>query len=861
MNVDDSVRMALSEATRSASVGSVSEVTAELGSLGGADASGGASISSPLSSRPTLSPCFKCEYDVTEERYVIREPKVIVPGQDKPIEPEDPRELKKNRTYVCAITRENNEVKAEIVEEDKVPDEALVSVPICKIDDSRGFDIITQYHVGAIVLGLAENENENDYFADERSLTLCGKESTDPTQIFKTNHFHIYGFGKFTVNGYTEPIGTYREASVLEIDPESMDASSVAFLVREGNSKEPDSNFLGYRKIKFGTGSRLSPFQYVEERRPAEEGEFGAGEGASVLVSAKLVQCVFYWEGQLKQLPDFDVSAILGGGTVYLTGKQEKPSASSPNPEWTWVIATAEAQAPDGGKVLNFRLYEFAGQKVKIDYRTTFLSLEDTTQKAYYQLKTANGAAKITLDATGASPKIEIEGEDGKKITLDVGAFPSDCQANALAIRSFKYTDKDGKQQIYHGLFCSDIDLGEIKGGGSDVEIKGGTGIKVTETNTGDKVTSTISNTGVIGLVGQGASQAANGTITTKAANGSGLKVTVTRTVEPTEKEPLSNGTLEVDIDGRDKNDTFGIHTMTVKGAKNEDDKTVRFLAIEDIEIDDRQCVKKDKTPADNRFDGGKGVSFGSEGSEFSLSTGTSNPALVLDHTTGQVLSIPAGVDSYIAVKRRKLQVLDGGSGGNAAVGYTTIGYGNLTINGISGQPYISFRLAGAQVASIQPNSSTKVLYINSADFGIALDGKQNNVKCLTTPTATLENASNDLNIANLKWISSQLKRLKLNDIDTNVKILATNNVNITQKQLVAGAGIKLTEANGKITISATGANTSGFTGTRNVLADTRYSGHYLQKRFYTETWKDGVLESSTLGNWITYHTAVEETA
>ena len=962
MNVDDSVRMALSEATRSASVGSVSEVTAELGSLGGADASGGASISSPSSSRPTLSPCFKCEYDVTEERYVIREPKVIVPGQDKPIEPEDPGKLSKNKTYVCAITRENNEVKAEIVEEDNVPDDALVSVPICKIDDSRGFDIIIQYHVGAIVLGgatfvgdmdgseaiggageeilvtghsgeegssgkdshsgiqfltvsgrgdggeklpakiiariknkdenedwaaktmtvpisgggtkivhflgcddvdLSESEDKNDYFADERSLTLCGKESTDPTQIFKTNYFHIYGFGKFTANEYAEPIGTYREASVLEIGPESTDASSVAFLVREGNSKEPDSNFLGYRKIKFGTGSRLSPFQYVEERRPAEEGEFGADEGASVLVSAKLVQCVFYWEGQLKQLPEFDVSGILGGGTVYLTGKQEKPSASSPNPEWTWVIATAEAQAPDGGKVLNFRLYEFADQKVKIDYRTTFLSLEDTTQKAYYQLKTANGAAKITLDATGASPKIEIEGEDGKKITLDVGAFPSDCKTNALAIRSFKYTDKDGKQQIYHGLFCSDIDLGEINGGGSDVEIKGGTGIKVTETTTGDKVSATVSNTGVIGLVGQDSSQAANGTITTKAANGSGLKVTVTRTAEPTEQAPLSNGTLEVDIDGRDKNDTFGIHTMTVKGAKDEDDQTVRFLATEDIEIDpkvdDSPCVKKDKTPADNRFDGGKGVSFGSEESKFSLSANLSNLALTLDHTTGQVFSIPADINSTIAIKRRDVVVQDSGS---PTVGSTYIGYGSLALKCLGAKmPYVSFKNGDTNLGSIQPHSGTRTLYINSADFGIALNGKQNNVKCLTTPTATLENAANDLNIANLKWISSQLKPLKLNDTDTNVKILATNNVNIKQKQLVSGTGIKLTKANGKITISATGANTSGFTGSRTVLADTQYSGHYLQKRFYTETWKDGVLESSTLGNWITYHTAVEETA
>lgn len=543
--------------------------------------------------------------------------------------------------------------------------EKSLAVPICKatVKQETGARWVRQFVTSAIVTGVASLEDQDFYDGDGRSITRMGHESTDPTQMWKSNYFHLHGFGYFTVPQIAQPIGTYQAASVLEIDPESTDASSVAFLVREGNSNEPNSNFLGYRKIKFGTGSRLSPFQYVEEHRPAKEGEFGADEGAYVLVSAKLVQCLFYWEGQLKQLPDFDVSGILGGGTVYLTGRQAAPSASSPNPEWTWAVATAEAQAQNGGKVLNFRLYEFAGQKVKIDYRTTFLSLEDTTQKAYYQLKTANGSAKITLDATGASPKIEIEGEDGKKITLDVGAFPSECKASALAIRSFKYTDKNGDQQIYHGLFCSDIDLGEIKGdGGSDVEIKGGTGIKVTETKTGDKATATVSNTGVIGLIGQDASQAANGTITTRGANGSGLKVTVTRTAEPTEQAPLSNGTLEVDIDGRGEGDAFGPKELQLEGKK---------------------------------------------------------------------------------------------------------------------------------VATI---------------FGTA-------------------------------------------------------NINIKQKKIAAGKGVTVTEANGVVTVTATGSDTSGFTGSRTVLADTRYSGHYLQKRFYTETWKDGVLESLTLGNWITYHTAVEETA
>lgn len=152
MNTSDEIRFSLSEVPRRTTTGTaVGDIGIELAARG----SEGDSFSEPYGheNEPAPPPCFKCEYDVKKELYVIREPKVIVPGQDKPIEPEDPGELQKNRTYVCAVTRENNKVKAGIVEEDKVPDGALVSVPICKIDDSRGFDVITQYHVGAIVLG------------------------------------------------------------------------------------------------------------------------------------------------------------------------------------------------------------------------------------------------------------------------------------------------------------------------------------------------------------------------------------------------------------------------------------------------------------------------------------------------------------------------------------------------------------------------------------------------------------------------------------------------------------------------------------------------------------------------------------
>ena len=41
----------------------------------------------------------------------------------------------------------------------------------------------------------------------------------------------------------------------------------------------------------------------------------------------------------------------------------------------------------------------------------------------------------------------------------------------------------------------------------------------------------------------------------------------------------------EIDLSGRGKDDTFGIHTMTVKGAEDEEDKTAKFLGTDDIEI------------------------------------------------------------------------------------------------------------------------------------------------------------------------------------------------------------------------------------------------------------------------------------
>lgn len=101
-----------------------------------------------------------------------------------------------------------------------------------------------------------------------------------------------------------------------------------------------------------------------------------------------------------------------------------------------------------------------------------------------------------------------------------------------------------------------------------------------------------------------------------------------------------------------------------------------------------------------------------------------------------------------------------------------------------------------------------------------------------------------------------------LSGISTAIaRVFANTDFEIAQKKIAAGDGISVADDGETVTISATGASsTEAFTGTRTVLADVDFSSPYLRKRFYTETWENGVLKSSTLGAWQNYHTSVEET-
>lgn len=323
-----------------------------------------------------------------------------------------------------------------------------------------------QYVVGSIVLGGGEGGGSggDKYYGDDRSVTLQGQSTTDPTQMFSTNYFHLYGFGRFTADGYANPIGTYQPATDLELDTNSDESTNVAFICRTGNSSSPDTNFIQYRKLKFKNGGASSPFNYEKTKvvNPDTHEE---------VTLHKIVNCKFYWQGEIQELQDFDVSGIaISGGSVFLVGKQPAPSTSNPDPDWTWELATTAGQAPSGGKVLNFQLWEFADGKPSVDFRTTFLSLEDTTQKARIEIKRPNGTGSIVLDSTGDKPKVVVSDGSGKSCTIDLSQIPETCEGGKYGFHSIQYKDKNGDTQIYHGLFCDDIDLTEMQSEGKTIK-------------------------------------------------------------------------------------------------------------------------------------------------------------------------------------------------------------------------------------------------------------------------------------------------------------------------------------------------------------------------------------------------------
>ena len=227
--------------------------------------------------------------------------------------------------------------------------------PIAHIKDG----VVEQVVYGAIHVGGEGGESE--IVPDEKSLSQDkGIEGEK-----KDSYFYIKGFGKFKDSDGKER-GSFEDAKDFTLKDKDDDYSSqddVSFLVREGNTSDVYDNKIGYRTLKFS--SRFSPFYYsVKPKASSWTGE----------LERLITNNIFYFDGKEEKIEEDYIPPL--NGFVYLRAicnKQEEGSESKPT--WEFSMGTEELPAPEGGRAINIKLYEFNAGKVVCDYRTTFLTL------------------------------------------------------------------------------------------------------------------------------------------------------------------------------------------------------------------------------------------------------------------------------------------------------------------------------------------------------------------------------------------------------------------------------------------------------------------------------------------------------
>ena len=325
-----------------------------------------------------------------------------------------------------------------------------IDIAICtaSVNSTTGERKVWQFVTSAIVIGGSGDAN-TVYDCDGHSITRSDYSESDSSTL-PGSYFYLNGFGKFTIGNSEMIHGFYSPPTVAELEMDS-DETDFAVVCRTGNSSQPNANGVSYKKLKL-KGSGSSPFQYTKTTTT------NAQTNQSV-TTHKLVNCCFYWDGVLQSLSDYDVSGLLSGGTVYLRGTQDAPSVNDHQPSWTWTLGTSAQQAPNGGKVLNFKLYDFAQSKVAVDYRTTFLAMVDHTPKDVLIVGDPNGA-HIELASTrwansGASPGIALFDSSGR--ALGNGGFSS---------HFIQYKNSGGTTNVVYGLLGGDIDLTHLGSGG-----------------------------------------------------------------------------------------------------------------------------------------------------------------------------------------------------------------------------------------------------------------------------------------------------------------------------------------------------------------------------------------------------------
>lgn len=168
------------------------------------------------------------------------------------------------------------------------------------VDVGAGTRSVKQCVQSVVTIGGQPAAQQDTYGCDERSISLvAGMDGETPNH---GHHFYLQGFGQFTVPGRVSPYGTYAAPSVLDLTDQP---SSVAVLVRIGNSSSPDSNLLGYRYLRVsGGGGSVKPACFdiaVEESM----------SNAVLTTTYKLVRCYYNVGGITHQHGDIDIGALL----------------------------------------------------------------------------------------------------------------------------------------------------------------------------------------------------------------------------------------------------------------------------------------------------------------------------------------------------------------------------------------------------------------------------------------------------------------------------------------------------------------------------------------------------------------------
>ena len=206
-------------------------------------------------------------------------------------------------------------------------------------------------------------------------------------------------------------------------------------------------------------------------------------ESSTGTKTGKIVRCNFMFDGENKSLSDFSVS---GSGSVYLVAKQPAPSGGMGDLPWTFEISESEGEAPGGGRVVNYKLYDLSDFAVTCDYRTTFMELDSPHKVARFSVEKYDNDVhpSVLLDASTPNvAEVRVRDGDGNEVSMtsgDVSANltvlnkdkkrvvidPVDLEGNSVLAKFSKLTvhHVDGTDDTYYVLADNDIEITEASG-------------------------------------------------------------------------------------------------------------------------------------------------------------------------------------------------------------------------------------------------------------------------------------------------------------------------------------------------------------------------------------------------------------